>query len=110
LTAAFLPAKREVKMAIGKTLSQAEQVAESCGIILGAASHCEQISEERLNSAADKVRDFVTASANDAAEVGAANARFDAAIDAGKHAAELGQVNLDAAENALVEIEEQLTR
>lgn len=89
-------------------LSEAERVAETLGVILGAASCSEEVSEERVNSVAPKLRRLVSAAANDAADAEAADQRFSVALDAGRNAAEVGKINPDDAEAALCEMEEQL--
>jgi hypothetical protein len=89
-------------------LSEAERVAEALGVILGAASCSEEVTEERLNSVTPKLRRLLSASATDAADAEAANERFSVALDAGRTAAEVGKIDPDDAEAALCEMEEQL--
>src|SRR5262249_26773008 len=92
-----------------KPLSEAESIAETLGVILGAASCCEQVTEERLTSVAPKLRQLLSATANDRADAEAANERFSAAVDAGRTAAEAGKIDPEDAEAALCEMEEQLS-
>jgi len=95
-------------MSSTERLTDAERIAEAFGIVLGAASCNEQVSEERLNSVAGKARHVVLAAAEDAADAEAAKERFSAAIEAGGIAAETGRIDPEAAETALSEIEAQL--
>jgi hypothetical protein len=92
-----------------KQLTDAEKIAETFGIVLGAASQCRSASDERLNSIATKVKDIVSATATD--EIGAevAQGRFFAAMEAGRTAAENGQVDPQAVETALKELEEEIS-
>lgn len=95
-------------MAESTPMTQAERIAETFGVVLGAASQCEQVSEERLEAVAVKARNAVMATAHDAADAEAAEELFSAALDAGRMAAENGKVDSDAVENALSEIEQRL--
>jgi hypothetical protein len=90
-------------------LTEAERIAETLGVILGAASCCEEVTEDRLNSVAAKLRHLVLATANDGADAEAASERFSAAIDAGRTAAESGKLDPEDAETALQEMEAQLS-
>jgi thiazole synthase ThiGH ThiG subunit len=90
-------------------LTEAEQIAETFGVVLGAASHCEQVTEERLNAVAAKVKNVVLARAHDDADAEAASDRFSAAVEAGRTVAESGRIDPDVAENAFSEMEERLT-
>jgi thiazole synthase ThiGH ThiG subunit len=96
-------------MAESVQMTQAERIAETFGVVLGAASQCEQVSEERLNAVAVKARNAVMATAHDAADAEAADELFSAAVDAGRVAAEGGKVDPDAVESALSEIEQRLS-
>jgi thiazole synthase ThiGH ThiG subunit len=96
-------------MADDPQMTQAEKIAETFGVVLGAASQCEQVSEERLNAVALKARDAVMATAHDAADAEAAGELFSAAVDAGRMAAESGKVHPEAVESALSEIEQRLS-
>jgi hypothetical protein len=96
-------------MVAGIQMTRAEQIAETFGVVLGAASQCEQVSEERLSAVAVKARDAVITSANDAADAEAAEALFSAAVEAGRAAAERGKVDPDSVESAFGEMEQQLS-
>jgi thiazole synthase ThiGH ThiG subunit len=90
-------------------LTEAERLAETLGVIIGAASCCEEVTEERLDSVVTKLRPLVLATANDGADAASANERFSVAIDAGRTAAESGQIDPEDAEAALCEMEAQLS-
>lgn len=96
-------------MTFPSQLTQAERVAETFGVVLGAASQCGRMTEERLSSIAVKMRDVVWATASDEADAEAANERFFAAVEAGMSAAESGKLDAETAETALSEIEERLS-
>jgi hypothetical protein len=84
-------------------------MAQTLGIVVGAASCCEQVTEERVNAVAGKLRQLVSASADDSADADAANEQFSVALEAGRTAVELGRIDPDHAESALVELEQQLS-
>ncbi|HEX3499684.1 MAG TPA: hypothetical protein VHT04_10210 [Stellaceae bacterium] len=86
-------------------LTQAERIAETFGVVLGAASQCEQVTEERLNSVAVKARHAVLATAIDAADAEAAEELFSAAVEAGRTAVESGTIDAGSVETALNEME-----
>jgi hypothetical protein len=92
-------------MTADDNLTRAERIAETFGVVLGAASQCEQVSEERLNSVAVKARHAVLATATDAADAEAAEELFSAAVEAGRTAVESGKVDPGAVETALSEME-----
>jgi predicted metal-dependent HD superfamily phosphohydrolase len=92
-----------------KQLTEAERIAETLGVIVGAASCCEQVTEERLDSVVPKLRQLVLATANDGADAEAADERFSVALDAGRTAAESGKIDPEDAEAALSEMEVQLS-
>jgi thiazole synthase ThiGH ThiG subunit len=96
-------------MAAFDHLTEAERIAETLGVVLGAASQCEQVTEERLNSVAVKARHALLARANDDADAEAADERFSAALEAGRTAAESGRIDPESVELALSELEEQLS-
>jgi hypothetical protein len=55
-------------MASSNRMTEAKQVAQTLGIVVGAASCCEEVTEERVNSVTTKLRQFVSATADDTAE------------------------------------------
>ncbi len=69
-------------MAANNQLTRAERIAETFGVVVGAASQCEQVNEERLNLVAAKARSAVLATANDDADAEAADELFSAAVEA----------------------------
>jgi hypothetical protein len=95
-------------MASINRMTETQQIAQTFGVIVGAASCCEQVTEERVNAVAAKLRQLVSATANDTADADAANAQFSAALDAGKTAVEIGKIDPEHAEAALAELEQQL--
>ncbi len=90
-------------------MTDAQRMAQTLGVVIGAASCCEQVTEERVTSVAAKLRQLVSATAEDVADAEAANERFSAALEAGKTAAESGRIDPEQAEAALVELEEELS-
>ena len=90
-------------------MTRAERIAETFGVVLGAASQCEQVSEERLNAVAVRARDMMITSATDAKDAEAAEALFSAAVEAGRSAAEGGKVDPESVETAFGEMELRLT-
>jgi hypothetical protein len=96
-------------MASTNRMTDAQQMAQTLGVVVGAASCCEQVTEERVNSVALKLRELVSATADDMADASAANEQFLAALEDGKTAVELGRINPEHAEAALVELEQQLS-
>jgi|SRR5690348_13619746 hypothetical protein len=96
-------------MASTNRMTEAQQMAQTLGVVVGAASCCEQVTEERVNSVALKLRELVSATADDMADASAANEQFLAALEDGKTAVELGRINPEHAEAALVELEQQLS-
>ena len=89
--------------------TEAQQIAQTVGIIVGAASCCDQVTEERLNTVAVKLRKLVAATADDNVDADLANKRFAAALEVGKTAVESGQINLKQAEVALNDLEKELS-
>lgn len=92
-----------------KLLSQAERIAEMFGVVVGAASYCESMSEERLTSLAVRMKQLVLMASNDQADAEAADARFSVAIEVGRAAAENGNIDPEDAETALDKVEEELS-
>jgi hypothetical protein len=90
-------------------MSEAQQIAQTLGVIVGAASCCEQVTEERVTSVAAKLRHLVSATANDVTDADTANEQFSVALEAGKTAVESGRIDPEHAEAALVELEQQLS-
>jgi hypothetical protein len=96
-------------MASTNRITEAQQVAQTFGVVVGAASCCEQVTEERVNSVAAKLRQLVLATADDTADARKANEQFSAALEAGKTAVEIGRIDPENAEAALTELEQQLS-
>jgi hypothetical protein len=89
--------------------TEAQRMAQTLGVVVGAASCCEQVTEERVTSVAVKLRQLVSATADDAADAEAANAQLSAALEAGKTAGKSGSIDPEQAEAILLELEEQLS-
>lgn len=90
-------------------MTEAQQMAQTLGVVLGAASCCEEVTEERVNTLTARLRQLVLATADNAADASAADRQFSAALDAGRGAVETGKINPDDAEAALTELEQQLS-
>ena len=89
-------------------LSDAELMARTFGVVLGAASCNGLVSHERVGTVAGQMKSVLTAVASNDREVRAAYAQFSTAIDAGRRAARDGEIQDWAAENALRQIEDDL--
>jgi hypothetical protein len=96
-------------MASNNRVTEAQQMAQTLGVVVGAASRCEEVTEERVNSVTVKLRQLVSATADDTDDARAADEQFSAALEAGKIAVELGRIDPEHAEAALVELEQQLS-
>jgi len=90
-------------------MTDAQQIAQTAGIVVGAASYCQQVTEERINAVAVKLRELVAATADDDTDADLANEQFSAALEMGKTAVESGRVTPERAEVALNELEEELS-
>ena len=93
----------------GHRMTRAERIAETFGVVLGAASQCEQVSAERLNAVTVRARDMMITNATDAEDAEAAEALFSAAVEAGRSAAEGGKVDPESVETAFGEMELRLS-
>jgi hypothetical protein len=62
-------------------MTEAQQIAQTVGIVVGAASCCEQVTEERVNAVAIKLRELVAAAADDDSDADLANEQFSAALE-----------------------------
>ena len=89
-------------------MTEAQQIAQTFGIVVGAASCCEQVTEERVNAVAVKLRELVAATADDDSDADLANEQFSAALEAGRTAVESGRIDAEQAEVALNELEQKL--
>ena len=96
-------------MSSSNRMTEALQIAQTLGIVVGAASCCEQATEERVNAVAVKLRDLVAAAAENDSDADLANEQFSAALEAGKTAVESGRIDPEQAEGALNELEEELS-
>jgi len=90
-------------------MTEAQEIAQTVGMIVGAASGCEQVTEERLNAVAVKLRKLVAATADNDTDADLANKQFSAALEVGKTAVESGRIDPEEAEGALNDLEQQLS-
>ena len=95
-------------MSSGNRMTDAQQIAQTVGIVVGAASCCEQVTEERINAVAVKLRELVAAAADNDSDADLANEQFSAALEEGRTAVESGRIDPEQAEVALNELEQQL--
>jgi hypothetical protein len=96
-------------MSSNSHMTEAQQIAQTAGVVLGAASCCEQVTEERINAFVGKLRELVAATAEDDTDANLANEQFSAALEMGKTAVESGRIDPERAEVALNELEEKLS-
>ena len=96
-------------MSSGNRMTDAQQIAQTVGMVVGAASCCEEVTEERINAVAVKLRELVAATADDDMDADLANEQFSAALEVGKTAVESGRIDPEQAEVALNELEQQLS-
>jgi hypothetical protein len=96
-------------MGSGNRMTEARQIAQTLGIVVGAASCSEQVTEKRINAVAVKLRELVAATADDDTDADLANEQFSAALEVGKTAVESGRIDPERAEVALNELEEELS-
>jgi membrane-bound ClpP family serine protease len=89
-------------------LSDAEMMARTFGTILGAASCCDVVSNERLDATAEKMKTVLSVTAGNGREERAAHEQFSAAVNAGRRAVREGEIQDWAAENALRQIKHDL--
>ena len=90
-------------------MTDAQQIAQTVGIVVGAASCCEQVTEERINAVAVKLRELVAAAADNDSDADLANEQFSAALEEGRTAVESGRIDPEQAEIALNELEQRLS-
>ena len=90
-------------------MTEVQQIAQTLGIIVGAASCCEEVTEERINAVAVRLRELVAATADDDTDADLANEQFSAALEMGKTAVESGRIDPERAEAALIELEGELS-
>ena len=96
-------------MSSGNRMTDAQKIAQTVGMVVGAASCCEEVTEERINAVAVKVRELVAATADGYTDADLANEQFSAALEVGKTAVESGRIDPERAEVALSELEEELS-
>ena len=96
-------------MSSGNRMTDAQKIAQTVGMVVGAASCCEEVTEERINAVAVKLRELVAATADDDSDADLANEQFSAALEEGKTAVESGRIDPEQADVALNELEQQLS-
>ena len=96
-------------MSSSNRMTDAQQIAQTVGIVVGAVSCCEQVTEERVNAVAVKLRELVAAAADDDSDADLANEQFSAALEEGKTAVESGRIDSEQAKIALNELEQKLS-
>ena len=96
-------------MSSGNRMTDAQQIAQTVGMVVGAASCCEEVTEERINAVAVRLRELVAATADDDSDADLANEQFSAALEEGKTAVESGRIDPEQAEVALNELEQKLS-
>ena len=96
-------------MSSGNRMTDAQKIAQTVGMVVGAASCCEEVTEERINAVAVRLRELVAATADDDTDADLANAQFSAALEVGKTAVESGRIDPEQADVALNELEQQLS-
>ena len=96
-------------MSSGNRMTDAQKIAQTVGMVVGAASCCEEVTEERINAVAVGLRELVAATADDDSDADLANEQFSAALEEGKTAVESGRIDPEQAEVALNELEQQLS-
>lgn len=89
--------------------SQAESLADMFGVILGAASSCDFVTDARLDSLMGKVREIILAAAENDAEMAAAGERFSLATQLGRDAVVAGKIAPQQVEAALTDLEGKLS-
>jgi hypothetical protein len=88
--------------------THAEMMAQTFGIVLGAASCSDHVSNARLDTAAQKIKTVLSVAAGNEHDADAAVDRFSAAVVAGRRAVKQGAIEEWAAETALRKMEDDL--
>ena len=89
--------------------TEVQQIAQTLGIIVGAASFCQEVTEARVNAVAVKLREHLAATADNDTDADLANEQFSSALEMGKTAIESGRIDPEQAEAALNEVEQLLS-
>ena len=88
--------------------TKAETFAATAGQVLGAASACDKIEQGRLDTAAHRVGETVQDEVDDDDELTSAHDMFVDSIAAGRRSIASGDVDCDAAEARLAELERSM--
>ena len=98
----------ELKKMSGTYSSDAEMMARTFGVALGAASCSDNVSNDRLDAAAERMKSVLDAAASTTSEAEAAQDKFSASVVVGRQAVKNGAIAEFAAENALSQLEDDL--
>jgi hypothetical protein len=90
--------------------TRAETFAAAAGQVLGAASACDKIGQDRLDSAAHQVGETVQGEVDDDDELTSAHDMFVDNVAAGRRSVASGDIDCDAADAKLAELERSIKR
>lgn len=88
--------------------TKAETFAAAAGEVLGAASACDKIEQDRLDTAAHRVGETVQDEVDDDDELTNAHDMFVDSVAAGRRSIASGDIDCDAAEARLTELERSI--
>ena len=88
--------------------TKAETFAAAAGQVLGAASACDKIEQGRLDAAARRVGETVQGEVDDDDELTSAHDMFVESVAAGRRSIASGDIDCDAAEAKLAELERSI--
>ena len=88
--------------------TKAETFAAAAGQVLGAASACDKIEQDRLDNAAHQVGETVQGEVDDDDELTSAHDMFVDSVAAGRRSVTNGDMDCDAAAAKLVELERSI--
>jgi hypothetical protein len=89
-------------------MSDAEAFSAAAGQVLGAATMCDSISKDRIQSAADRVGEVTQGLAANDDELNAAKAVFKSSLQEGGHAVASGDTDCGHVDAALGEMEQAI--
>ncbi|HKW52656.1 MAG TPA: hypothetical protein VJO12_03125 [Stellaceae bacterium] len=92
----------------GTPATKAETFAAAAGHVLGAASACDKIDQDRLDSAAHQVGETVQGEVDDDDELTSAHAMFVDSVAAGRRSIASGDLDCDAAAAKLADLERSI--
>jgi hypothetical protein len=88
--------------------TKAETFAAAAGQVLGAASACDEIEKDRLDTAAHQVGEAVQGEVDDEDELTSAHDMFVDSVAAGRRSVTSGETDCDAAADKLAELERSI--